>query len=266
MLVSHCAFPMLFLGKTTLPFSLPPPFMLTVTDTGKTSYTSGEALTFDISLFSYAVDYLPYFVHAISLAGKNGMGKRACDTPGTFELDDILYQGQSIFHKEEQRIDIPQGEDIPLPQWDASTSGTGELLVRLQTPCRFKADNHLSAKLSFRSLVDLIVRRLRSLWLLDGENIHFKDFFAMLDSADEVGILETCLFWKDWTRYSSRQKTSMQLGGLQGSVRYRGDILAFLPFLTLAKELHIGKQTSFGLGRIDFEWIPDGKDTRCTLR
>lgn len=269
-LASRCAFPMLFLGKTTLhgnaPLSLSPPYSLTVTDTGKTSYAPGELFTFGITLFSYAVAYLPYFVHAISLAGKSGMGKHTGNTPGTFDIEEILYQGHSIFHKEERRIDIPQGEDLLLPCWDSSVSGFGELLVYLQTPCRFKADNHFSAALPFRFLFNLIVRRLRSLWALDNENVCYEDFSTMLDRADKIYTLETCLFWKDWTRYSSRQKSSMQLGGLQGSVRYRGDLTAFLPFLSLAKELHIGKQTSFGLGCIDFEWFSDGKDTRGSLR
>lgn len=269
-LATHCAFPMLFLGKSvtrgTSSLSLPPPYCLTVTDTGRTAYAAGESLTFDLTLFSYAVSYLPYFVHAVILAGQRGMGKNDAETRGTFEVEDILYHGQSIFQKEKLRVAVPQGEELSLPGWNASAPGFGTLLVFLESPCRFKADNHLSSELSFRRLIDLIIRRLRALWVLDEERVVIDDFFAMLERADAIDTVENCLFWKDWTRYSSRQNSSMQLGGLQGSIRYHGDLAAFLPFLTLAQEVHIGKQTSFGLGRIRFQWFPDEKDSDSPVR
>ncbi|MGN0008087.1 MAG: CRISPR system precrRNA processing endoribonuclease RAMP protein Cas6 [Desulfovibrionaceae bacterium] len=90
---------------------------------------------------------------------------------------------------------------------------------------------------------------------------------SLLDRADAVETVESCLFWKDWTRYSSRQQTSMQLGGLQGSIRYRGCLEAFLPFLELAAAaVHIGKQTSFGPGQMSFAWIFHEEDTCCPVR
>lgn len=270
MLVRHCAFPLLFIGKATegggQPATLPPPYCLEPCDTGKTAYEAGERFSFSLTLFSYAVGYLPYFVHAFILAGQSGMGKAQDDVRGTFELEDILYKGRSIFSRKSQKIDIPQGDSLPLPIWDSELHGTGELLVRLITPCRFKTDNRLASELPFLQLFNLVVRRIRTLWALDDENVMFDSFSTMLDRADSVETVETCLFWKDWTRYSSRQKTSMQLGGLQGSVRYRGDLAAFLPFFALAESLHIGKQTSFGLGQIRFEWMLDGTDTRSSVR
>ena len=270
MLAQHCAFPLLFIGKPTeggsQPATLPPPYCIEPCDTGKTAYEAGESFSFSLTLFSYAVSYLPYFVHAFILAGQNGMGKSQDDMKGTFELEDILYNGRSIFHRESQKIDIPAGEELPLPAWDNNAGGTGTLLVRLVTPCRFKTENRLATELPFRQLFNLVVRRIRTLWMLDSENVRFDDFSAMLDKADAIESVETCLFWKDWTRYSSRQKSSMQLGGLQGSVRYRGELAAFLPFFALVESLHIGKQTSFGLGQIRFEWTPDEKDSCSPVR
>jgi hypothetical protein len=259
----------LFIGKPAddgKAATLPPPYCLEPCDTGKTAYEAGESFSFSLTLFSSAVGYLPYFVHAFILAGQNGMGKSQDDVKGTFELEDILYNGRSIFHRESQKIDIPTGEELTLPAWNSNAGGTGTLLVRLATPCRFKADNRLATELPFRQLFNLIVRRIRSLWALDGESVMFHDFSAMQDRADTIETVETCLFWKDWTRYSSRQKSSMQLGGLQGSIRYRGNLAAFLPFFALAEALHIGKQTSFGLGQIRIEWTPDEEDTDSPVR
>ncbi len=269
-LSQHCAFPALFTGKPAKDgkqaVALPPPYCMEPGDTGKTSYEAGERFSFNLTLFSYAVSYLPYFVHAFILSGQSGMGKHSEERRGTFELEEIFYEGRSIFCKETQKIMIPAGEELALPTWNPSPAKEGTLLVHLKTPCRFKADNRLCAELSFRQMFNLVVRRIRSLWMLDGASVRFDDFSAMLDRADGVKTLETCLFWKDWTRYSSRQKSSMQLGGLQGSVRYHGDLSAFLPFFILAEKLHIGKQTSFGLGQITVQWTPDETNSHSCIR
>lgn len=261
MLSRQCTFSILFTGRAATgaaqATTLPPPYCLEPADTGKTLYDTGEAFTFKLTLFSYAVEYLPYFVHAVILAGQHGMGKRTEDTRGTFELEQLLHDGQPIFQKELQKLAVPSGENLSLPVWDPVPAPDGTLVVRLETPCRFKEDNRLSAGLSFRQLFNLVIRRIRTVWALDGESVKFDNFSAMLDRADAVSTLESQLYWKDWTRYSTRQKAAMQLGGLQGIVRYHGDLAAFLPFFTLAEQLHIGKQTSFGLGQLSIQWIPD---------
>lgn len=269
MLERHCSFPLLFLGKPAHVGQravLPPPYCIEPCDTGKTDYREGESFSFNLTVFSYALEYLPYFVHAFILAGQSGMGKGLGDGQGTFDLEDIFYNGRSIFQRDTQKLDIPAGEELALPVWDAGQEGQGALSVLLKTPCRFKADNHLAAALPFRQLFMLAVRRIRTLWALEGEHVLFADFPAMLDRADAIETGESHLVWKDWTRYSSRQKSAMQLGGVQGSVRYHGALEAFLPFLALAEKLHIGKQTSFGLGQIHLEWMPDEANTHSPVR
>ena len=76
------------------------------------------------------------------------------------------------------------------------------------------------------------------------------DYKQLVARAGAVTTEASDLKWIDWTRYSRRQKSTMQLGGLTGSVTFRGDIAEFLPLLDFCTQVHIGKQTSFGLGRI----------------
>jgi len=62
------------------------------------------------------------------------------------------------------------------------------------------------------------------------------------------------LRWSDWTRYSSRQKTRMQLGGVTGRFVLSGEGLAeHWPVLWRGQWWHIGKTTSMGLGRYRIE-------------
>ena len=47
----------------------------------------------------------------------------------------------------------------------------------------------------------------------------------------------------------------MLMGGMVGSVIYEGKIGEYLPLIDFCSEVHLGKQTSFGLGKIKAEII-----------
>ena len=69
------------------------------------------------------------------------------------------------------------------------------------------------------------------------------------------------LHWHDLPRYSSRQKTRMKLGGFMGKIFFSGSLLPFEEALLSAAELfHLGKNTSFGLGRIEVNDAGEGNE------
>ena len=45
----------------------------------------------------------------------------------------------------------------------------------------------------------------------------------------------------------------MNFGGLTGSVTYEGNLDDFLPIIEFCTKVHIGKQTSFGMGKFRVE-------------
>jgi len=59
------------------------------------------------------------------------------------------------------------------------------------------------------------------------------------------------LKWFDWERYSARQDTRMKLGGVIGRIAFKGEIGEFMPFIKLGEFLHVGKGTTFGLGKYE---------------
>ena len=42
--------------------------------------------------------------------------------------------------------------------------------------------------------------------------------------------------------------------GIVGSVRYKGDITKYLPYIDLGSQIHIGKKTTRGCGEYEFEF------------
>ena len=76
------------------------------------------------------------------------------------------------------------------------------------------------------------------------------DFAALAHGSRTVPVHEPELHWHDWTRYSSRQQTTMQMGGLLGRFELRGeDVEPFWPYLWLGQWTHVGKGATLGLGR-----------------
>ena len=54
----------------------------------------------------------------------------------------------------------------------------------------------------------------------------------------------------DWERYSTRQEERMKLGGIVGKISFTGSLGKFLPYLLIAQHIHVGKETTFGLGKV----------------
>ena len=102
----------------------------------------------------------------------------------------------------------------------------------------------------FTNLFKNLLRRLSMLSYFHTDTPLETDFAGLSRAADAVPVARNELSWRDWTRYSSRQQTSMQMGGLVGEVEFEApDWNPFWPYLWLGQWTHAGKGTSMGLGR-----------------
>lgn len=256
MLARGCIFPRIFTaakvyGGDTQPPLLPPPFCIEPPAGSRRDYEANELFCFNLKLFSHATEYLPFFVHAFMMAGEKGLGSRKA--PGQFVIEDIIHNGTSVFSPADERLGACTPMELPMPQL-VKSNGVALIKLRFLTPLRFKAANRLSKGLDFTALLSLILRRLRSLRALDGLSgrLSAEDFSALHEAASTIRMTDSRLTWHDWGRYSSRQEAAMKFGGLTGTVEYEGNILAFSQFFEFARTVHLGKQTSFGLGGLDF--------------
>lgn len=253
------------LGKVNV---IPHPFIIEPPEEEKQIYSAGQTFSLGLTLIGEAIQYLPYFIYTFDLLGKNGIGKGR----GKCSLQEVYTvspQGDSqlIYSSQTRKVEPFGKECIDLRQsilaiTEEKTSypvhnGTEEVTLRFLTPTRLKYEGKLTIDLKFHVFIRQLLRRLFFLNhyycrnnSAEGELPVADGYHRMLiDRAYATGIKESNLRWRDWERYSSRQDARMSLGGFVGDIVYKGNISPFYPFLEAGKIFHVGKGSSFGLGR-----------------
>jgi hypothetical protein len=150
----------------------------------------------------------------------------------------------------------PVGEAPPIAPSPPAGQGRGEgdflpnrITLRFETPTRLRYGGHLTDKLEFHVLIRNLLRRLTALAIHHCDFIPEVDHRALIRQAEAVATRTANLRWMDWERYSARQDARMTLGGFVGAVTFEGDLAPFGPLLRLGEIVHVGKGTSFGLGK-----------------
>ena len=236
-------------------FSQPPaPYLIEPENWGARLLTVGDTLQFDMVLLGRALRELPLITLAWQQAAQRGLGPG----DGTAELTQIQHlthagSSISVFNATTNRL-IEHPTNAPdAPQTETPDEITLHLLspLRLQENGRALPPNRLNAQ----QLLMASVRRASLMAEFHGNGAPNWDFKQLTQQAAAVNS-EKDLKWQDWTRRSSRQQQTMQLGGVTGTWTLRGNIQPFLAPLHLGQWLHIGKETVFGLGKYRLEQNP----------
>lgn len=234
--------------------SPPHPYVIEPPDEAKTSYTAGDHFDFTLLLFGETNTNLPYFVYAIEHMGSRGIGRRVDGKAGTYVLDSVRSDGQCIYSRAARNMS--QGDFVrtiapeELVRSDLSVDDTTKLGVRIVTPLRLKYQNHLEPDIPFHVLMRAVLRRVSTLFERYEGSEPALDYRGLVRRAMDIGTVSSTIQWYDWRRYSNRQEQAMFLGGMTGEVVYEGGLTEFIPLLRLCEQIHLGKQTTFGLGRI----------------
>jgi CRISPR-associated endoribonuclease Cas6 len=133
---------------------------------------------------------------------------------------------------------------------------TDEIRLVITTPLRLQNQGHpISPEhLKPRTLFTALLRRTSLLFELHAGMSPVGADASRLAAAAERVADERRLRWKDWTRFSSRQKQEMTLGGVVGEWRLAGEFGDLLPWLWLGQWLHVGKNASMGMGKYSLAW------------
>lgn len=228
---------------------VPNPYVIEPPPLGLRYVPAGGTLSFGLVLVGRARDQLPLITHAWQRAFARGIGRR--EARGW--LEDIVFEppgaAQSLWDCERTRLH-PHEPALTVPPFP----DVGALTLHIATPLRLQNQGRaiLPERLTPRPLFTALLRRTALLFELHAALPDLARAAARLAAAAERLRDERRLMWKDWTRFSSRQQREMTLGGVIGAWTLAGDlddVKELLPWFWLGQWLHVGKNTTMGMGR-----------------
>ncbi|MCK5098915.1 MAG: CRISPR system precrRNA processing endoribonuclease RAMP protein Cas6 [Desulfobacteraceae bacterium] len=261
LLNTHCMYALVFETDKAVAItsgskfaSVPHPFVIEPPLTEKTIFQPGDFFSFNILLFGNINKNIPYLIYALNEMGKIGLGKKLNAQRGRFKLATVSTGEKIIYKASEQKI-FPQNSEMLNFLNRIKSDKDITLKLILETPLRLKFKNKFNADLPFHVLVRTLLRRLSSLLECYGAGEPDIDYSGLVKEAENIKTTQNNLKWFDWKRYSSRQNKKMLMGGITGTITYKGKLEKYLALLEFCSKTHIGKQTAFGLGKFYFEVI-----------
>jgi hypothetical protein len=209
---------------------------------------AGEPVTLGLGLFGRANRELPYFVHALGQAAAGGIGGGRGRLALQAVSQQVRVQGPWAVVYEAGGALAAQPVSAPGP----APVAAGRARMVLATPLRLRRDDRYLGPedLRFADLFSSLLRRVSMLTYFHTDTPLETDFAGLSAEARKVALLDPRLTWLDWTRYSSRQDTTLQMGGMVGEVTVDlSEHPRLWPYLWLGQWTHAGKGTSMGLGR-----------------
>jgi len=203
-----------------------------------------------LTLFGKGHHYLPYLIHALKKAGLDGIGAHR----QVFELHHVKQLSQTgdskIVYQHDQLAPLMTESDITIPPMPDN------ITLNIHTPMRIKHKNHYLTPqtFNFSGFFSNLIRRISMLMFFHTDTQLETDFTGLTQHAKNLDFKNRDLHWFDWQRYSSRQKTRMNMGGVIGTLELdMQNKEAFWPYLWLGQWVHVGKATSMGLGHYSID-------------
>ena len=209
----------------------------------------GEELVFEFVLLGDAVKYVSSLVSALQNIEQYGLGAQRY----SFSL-------LKIVNREEQRFlwrrntYYKTGENgITIPCRKLQEVSGAE--IELCTPLRIRRNGQLLTDIQFQTMIRNITSRMIAITERYGGWVDREEIEKIVRLAGEVRTVREDLSVFHLERYSNRIKEKMDFSGLMGSLEYEGDLTPFVPWLSAAQILHIGRNTTFGMGKIEVRFL-----------
>lgn len=240
--------------KTPHPFVIHPPL------SNSEILREGYEFEVGLTLIGMASTHIPYFIYTFNKMCEDGFGVNRGKaillavkdiTPGSEE--------KTIYSSEENRIKDSNPVFYPGTKFrEIVSEKSGDIrkcTMTFTTPLRLqmlgKTLNKREEVTSKILIINLMRRCLSASYLFCEDEVPVEPVF----NFENIRISSNSLQFFDWERYSSRQKTRMNMGGFLGSITLEGDISAALPFIYTGSFLNAGKNTLFGLGQYTTSFV-----------
>lgn len=233
-------------------------------------YKKGDIWQFGMTIMGAAVAETGLIVNAWKLALATGLGTHAPYQKAT--LLQVSCEGDTLYSL--PQLSQINAQDFPLLNQNG-TSGSGvfdsqiastdcpmQLTMQFLTPFRYQQNNRLIShpdNLDNSTFIASLYNRIRlcqdnhspnQTW-----NIGYDSYYSFKKDIETLSITVD-ITANHVSRRSNRQQRKMQLYGLQGNIHLTGDratLRRLLPALQLGEKLHIGKNTTMGLGQYQLQ-------------
>ena len=210
--ISYCPYAELFDAAASQKECLP---FVSYSGNTETDFAEGDTLPVKFTVMGDAVKYTPYVLLSLEEMCKRGLGHERA----VFNI----FATPTV---ETRTLSFNQAE-------------SGRYRIHMLSPLRSKQGSKLAKDITLAKILKLAATRVKLLYGLETDS-----------SLCNVNELFRDINWLDIGRYSNRQKSKMSLGGFVGVIEYN-DLSGYAAgLLDLSSSLHIGKQTTFGYGKI----------------
>ena len=227
------------------PYMIIPPEI----QTPQTVFGQGEKLDFELLLFGNAGEYVSAVVSALEQLYRFGLGVRRYK----FDLSEIINSQtrRIIWRKGQYFKEAVTGADIQRYELQNVTG----MVIKICTPLRIRHGGRLVKQISFQTLIRNITNRIMALTERYGGWTDQEEAGRLLALAEKVRTVHEKIKVERMERYSNRTNAKMDFSGLIGTIEYEGDLTPFVPWVYAAQRLHIGRNTTFGMGKIQVYFI-----------
>lgn len=125
--------------------------------------------------------------------------------------------------------------------------------VSLNPPLRLRAQGRYMTAMDWPVFLSSLAQRLEMLSVIfhHGNPLGMEGWTALKERFAGMGLrAEMTIAWKDWSRYSNRQRKKVPMGGLAGEALIHDAPAELWDWLRFACLVHVGKGAVMGLGRI----------------
>jgi len=218
------------------PFVLQPPLL------ERPEVRSWDAAEVGVVLLGNAVPLARQVVDAVAAMGLKGFFPNS----GRFQITKVTPEPWPL-----QANAVRTGSQLLA---DAANLGNiSEATVRFLTPTLIQADGELHQALPFQLIVRAMLRRMSMILALHCGAPLEQMVQPLLDLAAHVRCIGGEISPAHVRRHSNRQERGIEQEGIIGAARYAGPLTPFWPLLLVAREINIGKASTFGWGRIALE-------------
>lgn len=253
-LARRCAYPIIFEGLASTeeesnapPQNKPQPFVLLIDENFR---LSEQRITWGVRLFGSAVTFWPSVIQAFHQVCENGLGS----VRARVELDRVTtMDGQTAWSAEDSWNPEVQSRAL---SFETGLKKSCSIRWIFKTPVCGVEDSK-TKRITGVSLILNGRRRHSLLQRLYANPEEAFDVRTRRFEESEFTVLEHRIRHWNCSRFSQRKQTRVELWGLQGEITIHGPWHETGPWMATAPWLHIGKSTSFGCGRVEWQVVDD---------